>query len=96
LKSICQWAAGLGYKGVQLPTNDLRFIDLQKAADSKTYADEIKGIVNEAGLEITELSTHLQGQLVAVNPAYDSLFDAFAPRNFVATLPKGRSGRYRN
>ncbi|MEB0276833.1 hypothetical protein QN376_19805, partial [Cryobacterium sp. 5B3] len=62
-----------------MPTNDLRFIDLQKAADSKTYADEIKGIVNEAGLEITELSTHLQGQLVAVNPAYDSLFDAFAP-----------------
>jgi hypothetical protein len=23
------------------------------------------------GLEITELSTHLQGQLVAVHPAYD-------------------------
>jgi sugar phosphate isomerase/epimerase len=64
---------------VQLPTNDARFIDLQKAAESKTYADEIKGIVNAAGLEITELSTHLQGQLVAVNPAYDSLFDAFAP-----------------
>jgi sugar phosphate isomerase/epimerase len=79
LESICKWAAGLGYKGVQLPTNDARFIDLQKAAESKTYADEIKGIVNAAGLEITELSTHLQGQLVAVNPAYDSLFDAFAP-----------------
>lgn len=79
LSSICKWAAGLGYKGVQLPTNDARFIDLQKAAVSKTYADEIKGIVNAAGLEITELSTHLQGQLVAVNPAYDSLFDAFAP-----------------
>ena len=79
LSSICKWAAGLGYKGVQLPTNDARFIDLQKAAESKTYADEIKGIVNAAGLEITELSTHLQGQLVAVNPAYDSLFDAFAP-----------------
>ncbi|MFC0512966.1 sugar phosphate isomerase/epimerase family protein [Mucilaginibacter angelicae] len=79
LESICKWAAGLGYKGVQLPTNDARFIDLQKAAESKTYADEIKGIVNAAGLEITELSTHLQGQLVAVNPVYDSLFDAFAP-----------------
>lgn len=81
LASISKWAAGLGYKGVQLPTNDPRFIDLQKAAESKTYADEIKGIVNEAGLEITELSTHLQGQLVAVNPAYDQLFDAFAPEN---------------
>jgi sugar phosphate isomerase/epimerase len=79
LPSICKWAKGLGYKGVQLPTNDARFIDLKKAAESKTYADEIKGIVNAAGLEITELSTHLQGQLVAVNPVYDELFDAFAP-----------------
>ncbi|MGI8634574.1 MAG: sugar phosphate isomerase/epimerase family protein, partial [Segetibacter sp.] len=54
-------------------------IDLQKAAESKTYADELKGLVNECGLKITELSTHLQGQLVAVNPAYDSMFDSFAP-----------------
>jgi sugar phosphate isomerase/epimerase len=82
LESICKWAAGLGYKGVQLPTLDSRFIDLQKAAESKAYADEIKGIVNAAGLEITELSTHLQGQLVAVNPVYDSLFDAFAPEAY--------------
>ena len=82
LESICKWAASLGYKGVQLPTNDTRFIDLQKAAESKTYADEIKGIVDAAGLEITELSTHLQGQLVAVNPVYDSLFDAFAPEAY--------------
>jgi sugar phosphate isomerase/epimerase len=81
LESICKWAAGLGYKGVQLPTLDPRFIDLQKAAESKTYADEIKGIVNAAGLEITELSTHLQGQLVAVNPVYDTLFDGFSPEH---------------
>ncbi len=79
LDNICKWAAGLGYKGVQLPTLDPRFIDLQKAAESKTYADEIKGLVNSHGLEITELSTHLQGQLVAVNPVYDELFDGFAP-----------------
>jgi sugar phosphate isomerase/epimerase len=79
LESICTWAKGLGYKGVQLPTLDPRFIDLKKAAESKTYADELKGRVNDCGLEITELSTHLQGQLVAVNPAYDTLFDAFAP-----------------
>ena len=79
LESICAWAKSLGYKGVQLPTSDPRFIDLQKAAESQTYADEIKGIVHAAGLEITELSTHLQGQLVAVNPAYDQLFDGFAP-----------------
>lgn len=89
LKSIGQWAAGLGYKGVQIPTTETRFIDLRKAAESKTYADELKGIVKEAGLEITELSTHLQGQLVAVHPAYDALFDGFAPEQ-VRNDPKAR------
>jgi sugar phosphate isomerase/epimerase len=79
LANICKWAAGLGYIGVQIPSWDGRVIDLQKAAESKTYADEIKGIVNSAGLQITELSTHLQGQLVAVHPAYNALFDGFAP-----------------
>lgn len=79
LESICQWAKGLGYKGVQLPTTDSRFIDLKLAAESQTYADELRGTVQAAGLEITELSTHLQGQLVAVHPAYDALFDGFAP-----------------
>src|SRR5476651_2000628 len=80
LGSACKWAAGLGFKGVQIPTWDSRCIDLQMAAESKDYADEIKGIVNSYGLEITELSTHLQGQLVAVNPAYDAVFDGFAPK----------------
>jgi sugar phosphate isomerase/epimerase len=79
LESICKWAAGLGFKGVQIPTWDARVIDLQKAAESKTYADEIKGIVNAAGMEITELSTHLQGQLVAAHPGFKELFDGFAP-----------------
>lgn len=77
LKNICGWAASLGYQGVQIPSWDSRCIDLKLAAESKTYADEISGIVEESGLEITELSTHLQGQLVAVHPAYDALFDAF-------------------
>lgn len=82
LRSICQWAADLGFEGVQLPTNDSRFIDLQKAAESKTYADELNGIVNECGLQITELSTHIQGQLIAVHPALDKLFDGFAPATY--------------
>ncbi|MBK8083005.1 MAG: sugar phosphate isomerase/epimerase [Devosia sp.] len=80
LDNICKWAAGLGYKGVQIPTWVSSFIDLEKAATSKTYADELKGRVNSHGLEITELSTHLQGQLVAVHPAYDTAFDGFAPK----------------
>jgi sugar phosphate isomerase/epimerase len=89
LDNICKWAAGLGYKGVQIPTWVSSFIDLEKAATSKTYADEIKGVVNSHGLEITELSTHLQGQLVAVHPAYDTAFDGFAPAS-VHGNPKAR------
>jgi sugar phosphate isomerase/epimerase len=80
LKTIGKWAASHGYKGVQLPAWDKRCIDLQKASESKDYCDDLKGIVNSCGLEITELSTHLQGQLVAVHPAYNELFDGFAPR----------------
>jgi sugar phosphate isomerase/epimerase len=79
LDSLCGWAAGLGYKGVQIPTWDGRLFDLAKAAQSKTYCDEVAGTVARHGLAITELSTHLQGQLVAVNPAFDEAFDAFAP-----------------
>ena len=89
LKSICDWAKSLGFKGVQIPA-DARIIDLQKCAESKTYADELKGLVNGCGLEITELSTHLQGQLVAVHPAYDTLFDGFAPEQY-RNNPKART-----
>ena len=79
LESISEWAASLGYRGVQIPTFDARMFDLERAADSQDYCDEIKGICSEAGVEITELSTHLQGQLVAVHPAYDLPLDGFAP-----------------
>jgi sugar phosphate isomerase/epimerase len=78
LPAIAQWAASLGYKGVQIPSWDARLFDLQTAAHSKTYCEEVKGLLAEHGLEITELSTHLQGQLVAVHPAYDIGFDGFA------------------
>lgn len=78
LESICKYMADLGYKGVQIPTWDSRCVDLKKLAESKTYADEIKGVVESCGLEITELASHLQGQLVAVHPAYDTMFDGFA------------------
>ncbi|WP_417249100.1 sugar phosphate isomerase/epimerase family protein [Celeribacter sp.] len=89
LENITKWAAGLGYKGVQIPTFDGRLFDLDKAYESDTYVDEVKGICADAGVEITELSTHLQGQLVAVNPAYDEAFDAFAPEK-VHKNPKAR------
>ena len=78
LESIAQWASGLGYKGIQMPSWDGRLFDLKNAAESKTYCEEVKGTLAQHGLEITELSTHLQGQLVAVHPAYDAGFDGFA------------------
>jgi sugar phosphate isomerase/epimerase len=79
LDAIAQWASSLGYKGVQIPSWDARLFDLKRAAESKTYCDEVIGTLTKYGLEITELSTHLQGQLVAVHPAYDAGFDGFAP-----------------
>jgi len=81
LEAITEWAAGLGYTGVQIPTFDGRLFDLDRAAESDTYCDEVKGICADAGVQITELSTHPQGQLVAVNPVYDLAFDAFAPES---------------
>ncbi len=79
IDNICKWAADLGYVALQIPTLDERFINLQLCAESKTYADELKGKINSYGLQISELSTHLQGQLIAVHPAYDKMYDAFAP-----------------
>ena len=79
LADICKWASDLGYKAIQIPTWEKALIDLQLAAESKTYCDELKGSIQSFGLEISELSTHLQGQLVAVHPAYDEMFNAFAP-----------------
>ena len=87
LDRLCGWAAGLGYKGVQIPTWDGRLFDLARAAESQTYCDEVAGTVAAHGLAITELSTHLQGQLVAVNPAYDAAFDAFAPEGVRGNSP---------
>jgi sugar phosphate isomerase/epimerase len=79
LPAIAQWAADLGYKGVQIPSWDARLFDLDRAAESKAYCDEVRGTLARVGTVVTELSTHLQGQLVAVHPAYDIAFDGFAP-----------------
>lgn len=76
--AITEWASEVGYEGVQIPSWDGRLFDLARAAESKDYCDEIKGIASANGVQVTELSTHLQGQLVAVHPAYDAAFDGFA------------------
>jgi len=74
---ITKWAADKGYLGVQVPSWASQLIDLDKAASSKDYCDEFAGIARANGVEVTELSTHLQGQLVATHPAYDEVFDGF-------------------
>jgi sugar phosphate isomerase/epimerase len=79
-EGMCGWAASLGYKGVQIPSWDKRLFDIGKAAKSQTYCDELTGVAKSHGLAITELASHIPGQLVAVNPAYDEAFDAFAPK----------------
>jgi sugar phosphate isomerase/epimerase len=89
LDNIAKWASGLGYKGIQVPTWVSGFIDLEKAATSKSYADDLNATTAKHGVQITELSTHLQGQLVAVHPVYDVAFDGFAPAS-VHGNPKAR------
>jgi sugar phosphate isomerase/epimerase len=85
LANLAGWAAELGFVGVQIPTWDKRLFDLHRAAESQEYCDEILGTVRAAGLEVTELSTHLQGQLVASHPAYDTMLEGFAPAGLDAT-----------
>jgi sugar phosphate isomerase/epimerase len=88
LEGLATWAAKLGFVGVQIPTWDKRLFDLKTAAESQEYCDEILGILDEAGVALTELSTHLQGQLIASHSAYDTLLEGFAPPE-LAGNPKG-------
>ena len=90
LANIAQWAASQGYKAIQLPTSGTQYIHLARAAESQDYCDELKATCAQAGVEISELSTHLQGQLVAVHPAFDALFDDFAPAH-LRGQPKART-----
>lgn len=82
LPGLAAWAAGLGYKAVQIPTHLPHIFDLHKAATSRDYCDEVTGSLAQHGLAISELSTHLQGQLVAVHPAYEQAFAGFGPKEF--------------
>jgi sugar phosphate isomerase/epimerase len=80
IEGLAGWAAGKGFKGVQIPTWDARTIDLKLAAESQTYVDEYKGKLAEHGLVVTELASHLQGQLVALHPSFNHPADSFAPK----------------
>jgi sugar phosphate isomerase/epimerase len=87
IENISKWVARLGYKGVQVPAWDARAIDLDKAAKSKTYCDDYKGTLKEIGVEPTEVAAHLQGQVMAIHPAYEEAFAGF--------YPKGLKGKQR-
>ncbi len=89
LDTISAWAADCGYAGVQVPTFDTRLFDVGQAAQSRGYCEDVAGSAQAAGVTITELAAHLQGQLVAVHPAYDEAFDGFAPASLRGD-PKAR------
>jgi sugar phosphate isomerase/epimerase len=78
LEAIAEWVSGLGYKGLQIPI-DARLIDIKRAASDQEYCDSLLAVAARFNIKLTELSSHLQGQLIAVHPAYDTLFDGFAP-----------------
>ena len=84
LERICRWASEQGFTCVQLPSWDSRVIDLDEAAQSKAYCDDLVARIISYGLKdgVAELATHLQGQLMAVHPAYSKLFAGFAPAKF--------------
>ena len=91
LAGMAKWAAGLGFTGVQIPSWDSRLFDLKRAAESQSYCDEVLGIAANAGLAVTELSTHLQGQLVASHAAFDVLLAGFAPPEIAGDLKARQS-----
>jgi len=64
---------------VQIPTWVGAFIDMEKAATSKAYADDLRATADKHGIVITDLASHIIGQLIAVHPAFDTMSDGFAP-----------------
>lgn len=90
LETLVPWAASKGYKALQVPTFNPAIFDVAKGAESQTYCDDVKGLLADHGLVISELSTHRQGHLMAVHPAYDLTVDTFAPES-VRNNPKART-----
>ena len=92
------WAAKLGFASIRIHHMGLPASSTsKKAAESQGYCDELLGIASRAGVAITELSTHLQGQLVASHQAYDVLFGSFAPpQNCGRSHCGGRPGLWSN
>ena len=80
IDSIAKRFAAIGYKGFQIPTWDSRVFDLSTAAESDYYCDEYKGRLDQEGIAVIELASYLQGQVMAIQPAYETLFQSFYPK----------------
>jgi sugar phosphate isomerase/epimerase len=80
LDGLCHWAAGLGYRGVQVPAwESPRLIDLARAAESPAYCDDWRALLESHGLVVTELNAALAGQIMGIHPAYAAAFQPFYP-----------------
>lgn len=77
LRDLAKTIGGFGYDGIELGVVPNHF-DVEKAAKSKGYCDDVRGILAEQGLDCWAVSAHLQGQLVC--DVYDARHAAFAPK----------------
>jgi sugar phosphate isomerase/epimerase len=71
LEGIAAFAAECGFTALQMPTFYPKIFDLEQAAQSQSYCDDVRGTLSNYGLRISELTSQRQGHLMAVNPAYD-------------------------
>ena len=77
LAKVCETMAGLGYDGLELGLIGDHF-DVEAAAKSKGWCDDLKGRLAAHGLGCWAISAHLQGQLVC--DVYDARHAGFAPK----------------
>lgn len=78
LPALADFAAGLGFKALQLPIHDPRIVDAERV-DDRDYVHAIAATLGAAGLATSEVAAHRAGQLLAVHPAYDDVVDILAP-----------------
>lgn len=67
LASFSKWVAEMSFTSIQIPcSSDPTLFNLTKAAESRAYCDDVRGILAEAGIGISSLSTQFNGRLAAI------------------------------
>lgn len=79
LEECARTAASLGYKGLQGFLWGGGPIDVELAAQSTTYCEDIQATATGAGCSIVELADHCDSQLVSCSPTYARLHAWPAP-----------------